>query len=802
MTAVPLAAPRARWAPAERLERDSYEALVIGTGFGGSVAACRLAQAGLDVAVVERGRRWPLGSFPRNPARLDDGWLWACEQGLYDADFRGDILAVRAAGYGGGSLVYANVAARPPAEVFADWPAPYTREALEPYFDLAAHVLGVSPAPSDPRTGAPPPKTRLMAQAVERVDRVAGFFHPNLAVTFADDESPASKPRPRQVGLTQATCTFCGECDIGCNVGAKNTLDRNYLALAEAAGAAVGTLTEAVHIARVDGGADAGEGVRYRVRLREHGHPGAGKEGVERDVTARYVFVCAGALGSTELLLRSRDQHRTLPDLPSSLGEGYSGNGDFLSFGFDLPDAADPVAGPTITTASVVRADTDAGHKWFVIEEGGFSPQVASLVAGLDLATLPTQVARAMAPVARRALAGARTLATELDDARPGTGPDGLGERTRGTAVLLAMGRDEADGRIELRGRRHRLHVTWDTPRNDALYAAETAASAEVVRALGGRPVVTPTWRLFRKPVTVHNLGGARMGTSPQEGVVDVDGQVFGHPGLYVVDGAALPGATGGNPSLTIAAVAERCLQVAVRTITGDPGWVAPERAAVVHREVPEDAAVEQVRRADPLARPRPGVVFAETMRGSVAGRAVVIRLTVRIPDLGAFLTDPVHTATATGTVHADGLTRRPAAVTSGALHLLAPVGATRFGARSMDYLLSFTDDTGAQRILRGHKDVSRAGGGPWRATTVLATTLEADGEQAGPAGRLTITAPAAVRLLASARATGVPRGARVATAARAAGTLLRFSAFFVGAVASAYLARPAGPPGRPADAE
>ncbi|MFQ1002337.1 GMC oxidoreductase [Modestobacter sp. SSW1-42] len=769
-----------RWVAAERLPRDDYQALVIGTGFGGAVAACRLAQAGVDVAVVERGRRWPLGSFPRDATKLDDGWLWACGHGLYDATARGDILAIRAAGYGGGSLVYANVAARPPAEVFADWPAPLSREHLEPYFDLAAHMLGVSPTPADPRTGAPPPKTRLMQEAARRVDRVDGFFHPNLAVTFADD--PQRPKPPRQAGLQQAPCTFCGECDIGCNVGAKNTLDRNYLAVAEAAGAAVGTRTEAVWIRREDATGPAGE-PGYRVRLREHGHDSAGKEGVEREVTARHVFVCAGALGSTELLLRSRDQYRTLPDLPPSLGEGYSGNGDFLSFGFDLPDAAEPVAGPTITTASVVHADTSAGGRWFVIEDGGFSPHIARLVAGLDLAGLPARVARAMRRRDRRTIADTRALAAAL--------PDRLAERTSRTAVLLAMGRDAADGRIALRGRARRLHVTWDTTRNDPLYDAEAAASAEIVRALGGRPAVTPTWRLFRQPVTVHNLGGCRMGGGPADGVVDTDGQVFGHPGLYVVDGAVLPGSTGGNPSMTIAAVAEHCLQAAVRRITGDSSWEPPERLDVVRREIPEDAAVARIRLRGPTPPSRPGVVFRETMRGSVDGRAVVLRLTARIEDLQRFLADPIHTVALTGTVDVAGLTRRPASVQDGVLHLLAPAEPPGHGARTMAYALRFDDDTGRMWVLRGVKDVRRRPGtGPWRATTVLTTTLEAEGQGAGPEGRLTITASAALRLLVSLRATGLPRAPAPVTGARAVGTLLRFGSFFATAVAEAFLPR------------
>ncbi|SDQ44614.1 cholesterol oxidase [Quadrisphaera sp. DSM 44207] len=785
--------------PAERLARSSYQALVIGTGFGGAVAACRLAQAGVDVAAIERGRRWPLGSFPRDTGRLEDGWLWACEHGLYDVRPRGDVLAVQAAGYGGGSLVYANVAARPPQEVFASWPAPYGRAALEPYFDLAAHMLDVSPAPADPGTGQAPPMTRLMQTAAERVDRVDGFFHPNLAVTFADPD-PSRPPRPR-VGLPQAACTFCGECDIGCNTGAKNTLDRNYLAVAEEHGLAVGTRTEAVSIARAGDGPGDGSGDRpgggsgggYRVRVREHGHGDDGKGVVERVIAARSVFVCAGALGSTELLLRSRDQHRTLPDLPAALGEGYSGNGDFLGFGFDLPDAAEPVAGPTITTASVVRADTAEGERWFVLEDGGFSPHVSRLVAGLDLATLPAQALRAIAPRSRTALAGARRLAEAM--------PDRLAERTSRTAVLLAMGRDVADGRIELRGRDHRLRITWDTTRNDALYAAEEAASAEVVRALGGRPASFPTWRLFRQPVTVHNLGGCRMATSPDEGVVDVDGQVFGHPGLHVLDGAALPGATGGNPSLTIAAVAERCAQVAVRRMTGDASWEPPERAAVRRGGIPEDVAVASTRARRPEPPPCAGVVFSEVMAGRLGDDRVTLRLTARIADLRAFLRDPRHPVALTGTVDVEGLTPAPASVLEGVLHLLVPAAEDPRG-RTMAYELVFADGAGVHRVLRGRKDVPGTGGAmPWRTTTRLGVVLDPaeDPDEgsvpgsrgtAGSRGTFTISPLGVVRLVASARATGLAPAGGVVTAVRAGAVLARFGVFFTREVAAAHRVR------------
>ncbi len=199
--------------------------------------------------------------------------------------------------------------------------------------------------------------------------------------------------------------------------------------------------------------------------------------------------------------------------------------------------------------------------QWFLVEDGGYSTHLAQLV-------------RRMYPAHAHRPAG-----TGNEDADH-------------TLVLLAMGRDRADGRIELRGRRHRLHVRWDTAGNLPLYAAEEAACREIVDSLSGRLWTTPTWRYLRQPVSVHNLGGCRMAESPAAGVVDVDvdGEVHGHPGLYVLDGAILPGATGVNPSHTITAVAERCVQTAIRRITGDPDWTAPQAPDVRPVDCPEDA--------------------------------------------------------------------------------------------------------------------------------------------------------------------------------------------------------------------
>jgi cholesterol oxidase len=721
------------------LPRDHYEAVVIGSGFGGAVAACRLAQAGLDVAVVERGRRWPPGSFPRDLGRLDSGWLWLQKHGLYDIRPYGDMLCVQAAGYGGGSLVYANVAIRPPPEVFEQaWPMPYRRPFLDPYYDLAAHMLAVRPVPPDPRTGALPPKTLRMQRAADRLGRADSLFRPNLAVTFADPDVHTGHGR---FGVPRRPCTYCGECDIGCNVGAKNTLDLNYLALAERHGAQVGTLTEATFLERTRAG--------YRIHLHQRG-----ENETRRTVTAHQVFVCAGALGSTELLLRSRDQHRTLPDLPPALGAGYSGNGDFLTFADGTSDAMPPGSGPTITTATIRDVDVSGERQWFLVEDGGYSTHLARLVRGLHPLHRGDQTTR--------------------------DGPDHC-------AVFLAMGRDRADGRIELRGPGHRLHVRWNTAEHLPLYAAEEAASRDLVHALGGKLSTTPTWRYLRQPVSVHNLGGCRMAESPAAGVVDVDGQVHGHPGLYVLDGAILPAATGVNPSHTITAVAERCVQAAIRRITGDPDWTAPQTPDVRPVDCPEDHVVTTAARR-PVQDPPRGIRFVETMRGTVGGQsreAASITVTVTIADMEAFSADPLHTATVSGRIQVTGLTGAGgAAVAGGALDLLAR---TVIGQRrTMTYVLPFIGIDGRRWVMRGSKSVwHKRGLDLWAATTTLPVEVvqmdPAPADGAPLTGALVLAFPDFLRQILTMRATGTRN--RI----QAVATLSRFYAFFLGRLARAF---------------
>jgi choline dehydrogenase-like flavoprotein len=338
-----------------------FDAIVIGTGFGGAVAACRLAQAGKKVCILERGRRYPLGDFPR-PAKRPDNlphtarFAWAIDHGLWDVRDLQGVLAVQGAGYGGGSLVYANVHLRPAPKIFATapqgWPAIYRdRTELEPFYDMVAAALRVRPLPA--QLSPPSPVTRLpKVDALRRVatdlGRAQWFFMPPLAIDFGK-------------------CIMCAECVAGCQIHAKNTLDLNYLAEAEKSdGVDVRTLAEVDTIrAEADG--------IYTVTYLDHIVGGS-----ETTVQGRSVFLCAGAVSSTEILLRSKDTLDIHGDSKPQIGRRFFGNGDAIAMVFDTTSAQvpTPTVGPTIATTLVydagapnLRAAPDA---WFVLQDGGY----------------------------------------------------------------------------------------------------------------------------------------------------------------------------------------------------------------------------------------------------------------------------------------------------------------------------------------------------------------------------------------------------------------------------------------------
>ena len=508
-----------------------YDAVVIGSGFGGAVSACRLAEAGYSVLVLERGRRWDKTTFPRKPG---DDWLWDHDhpercQGWIDFRVFPSMAVVQGAGVGGGSLVYANVSVSARPDTFdAGWPPEITFAALEAHYRAVKEMLGSRQVPESQW----PERTRLLKLAAER-DGATDRFEPlDLAVSFSDDwnvglpdpYSPGhSKPFVNPHGKLQGTCVHLGNCDIGCDVGARNSLDLNYLARAEFRQAEVWPL----HIARVI--EPLPDGYRVRFERIENGTL------VPGEVSARIVILGAGSLGSTELLLRCRDQFGTLPALSAFLGRNWSSNGDFLTPAIHPLREVRPTRGPTIT-AAVDYLDGVRGGQRFFIEDGGFPDLLRNYLTQLHSSDAHQPLAREFINTMRLILSGTDALHRVMP--------------------WFAQGRDAANGLLSLRA--ERLFLDWDIDQSERVINAIVDTHKDFARSTAGLPLVPTTWTVARHLVTPHPLGGCNMGRTPAEGVVNHAGKIFGYPNLYVADGAIVPEALGLNPSKTIAALAER----------------------------------------------------------------------------------------------------------------------------------------------------------------------------------------------------------------------------------------------------
>jgi cholesterol oxidase len=558
--------------------RDEFDAVVIGSGFGGAVAAHRLAELGVqDVLVLERGMPYPPGSFARTPWEMRDG-VWDPDTGRYgllELLKFSHVTAVISSGLGGGSLVYANVMLRKPPQTFGadqangwrEWPISYDQ--LEEGYEAVESRLRPTGMPYDSYAV---PKTDAFKMALDELGLKPA--QAPIAVTFAAGDGEQPQPgMPLLDGAgnvdtdnlhhrSRRTCTLCGDCDFGCNEGAKNTLDYNFLSefAAHPQGRKkIRTCCEALDIAGPlpNGG--------YEVRYRQHG---AAREQVqlraraerhetdlellddssdeERTVRAKVVILAGGTFGSTRLLLASRPR---LPRLSAQLGRGFSSNGDLLKFAFNCRRDGEwrdmaPSRGPVITAYAEAASD---GHQTW-LEDGGFP-------RGMQMMWQVTEAPQdlwQMRGVAWRWLRG------RLVGNVGGQYMEALGTAHASGSMLplLAMGRDVPGGVIELDG--DSLTLDWDPDaQSDAYFGFVEDCTRALADKLGGEAGDTG-WRrrvLPGRGACAHPLGGCRIGKTEHEGVIGTDGQVFGCEGLYVADGSVMPGPIGPNPSLTIGAV-------------------------------------------------------------------------------------------------------------------------------------------------------------------------------------------------------------------------------------------------------
>lgn len=515
----------------------SFDVIVIGSGFGGAVTACRLAEAGQRVLVLERGRRWSADTFPRAPG---DPWVWdvtnpARRNGWLDFRIQRGVSVAMGAGVGGGSLIYANVQLEAPKERFeTGWPAEITYDELRPYYARVDRMLKPRPVP-DRQIHERMSLVREAAAAIGQENRYRSL---PLAITFDDEwhheldekfDVRHSKTWTNEHGRRQGTCVHCGDCYLGCPVTARNTLDLNYLARAESLGSEVRPL----HLVR----SISPEGTGYRVHFDriEDGRLIPGSADAER------VIVAAGSLGSTELLLRCRDEHRTLPGISRTLGQGWSANGDFMTVAVQEA-IVNPTHGPTITAAIDFLDGSVRGNR-FIIQDGGFP----EFLRGVMESKLKFDTRNLTFSLMVFSIAWALGRQGKLQHMMPWFG----------------QSVDAGNGRLYL-GRRllapwqKRLKLSWNASSSRSVIDAMHEMHCRLAQATRGRPLAPVLWTWFRQLVTPHPLGGCRMADDAAHGVVNHRGEVFGHPNLFVVDGSIIPGAIGLNPSKTIAAIAER----------------------------------------------------------------------------------------------------------------------------------------------------------------------------------------------------------------------------------------------------
>ncbi len=537
-----------------------YDVVIIGSGFGGSVSALRLTEKGYRVAVLEAGRRFADHEFARTSWRLRR-YLYAPALGCYGIlrlTLLPHALIMSGAGVGGGSLGYANTLYEPPDAFFDDpqWSAITDwKDELAAAYDQAKRMLGVTTNPVE--TAA----DRALRAVAEEMGVGQTFRRTPVGVLFA--EGADADPFFGGAGPERRACTLCGSCMTGCRVGAKNTLVKNYLYLAEQAGATVFPLTTVIDVRPLDGGG-------FSVRTRKTG--GMAK----REMTAAQVIFAAGALGTQRLLHRLRDRGR-LPGISPRLGELSRTNSE------------------SILGARTRRRDVDFSHGVAITSSIHPDPTMhvepVRYGPGSNALALLATVLVDETGGRSRLWAGLKELVRNRRDLRLFMSPRRWSEQT---VVLLGM--QPLDNSLTLHTKRGRLTSRPGVGEPNPVWVpAAHDVARRVAKQIDGVPLGSVT-ELVGRPVTGHFIGGCPIGADPSAGVVDPYHRLFGHPGLHVIDGSAMAANPGVNPSLTITALAERAIalwpnkgEADPRPAPGEPyrrvGAVAPLRPVV-----PEDS--------------------------------------------------------------------------------------------------------------------------------------------------------------------------------------------------------------------
>ncbi len=742
--------------------KSEYDVIVIGSGYGGSIAASRMARLNKQVCLLEKGKEFIPGEFPTriaeagkemqiNKGKVDIG----CNNGLYELVVGGDVSVFKGCGLGGTSLVNANVSIEAEERVFDDkiWPEAIRNDmdSLKEGIDKARDMLKPVPYPEG-KNGYPIlAKTECMRKSATAMKEKFRLL--DINVTFED--------KINHVGVQQNKCTNCGDCVTGCNNGSKNNTAMNYLPDAVNHGAEIFTNIGISHIERYQN--------KWLLHCVLYN---TGREKFKAPsivVAANSVFICAGSLGSTEILLRSAQKGL---DISSMLGKRFTGNGDVLGFGYNN-DA--PISGmgwghkartgkiynvgPCITSVIDLR-NREKLEDGMTLEEGSIPGPIKSML----IPTL-TNFSRLIGKNTDRGFKDyiqekwREFLSWILGSYRGAM---------NNTQVYLVMSHDSGNGEMTLA--HDRLKIDWKGAGKEDVFKKVGEKLLEATTALGGNYIKNPSWTKLMNYdlVTVHPLGGCIMGEDAATGVVDHKGQVFRgktgnalYPGLYVMDGAIIPRPVGTNPLLTISGLAERNCKL----IAGEMNAQIPYAFDIIEHQAGK-------------AR-KEGVQFTETMKGYFSlnetedyekayrqgkkeDSPFEFTLTIRSEDVDTFLSDPNHLAGMMGTMDAPKLSAYPLMAFGGKFNLFV-ADPSNPKIKKMKYNTVLRSKEGMVYYFSGYKEMENNKGlDVWLDTTTLFITIHEGESDLGKIlgkGKLKIEPADFVKQLTTMRPVNVENG-------------------------------------------
>jgi cholesterol oxidase len=528
----------------ERPQDDfDFDFVVVGSGFGGSVSALRLAEKGYAVAVLEMGKRWRPEDFAKTSWDLKK-FLWKPGLGLYgilQMTVLKDVFFLHGAGVGGGSLVYANTLLQPGPAAFADerWVGIDWSKELAPHYETAKRMLGAVRSPFIVETD------RILQEVATEMGRGHTFQHVDVGVYFGEPGTTVPDPYFDGRGPDRTGCIKCGACMVGCRYDAKNTLDKNYLYLAEKLGTEIFAETRVTEIRPIVGESGGGGGADgYEITTEKSTgllHP-------KKRLRARGVVVSAGSFGTVDLLMRCRDSG-ALPNVSPQLGNFVRTNSEALLGVRSQRKDVDYSKGIAITSGAYVDDRTHI--------------EIVRYPAGSDSMSLLTTVLTDDGPGMPRWLRWIGNLLRHPLRALKNASPFGWAKRT---AILLVM--QPVDNYLRYRMRRRwywpfgkilDTELVGDKPAPVYIPIANEIARRMAVK-MDGIPQSGLIEVSMNKASTAHILGGCPIGATVEDGAVDVESRLYGYERFYVVDGSIIPANLGVNPSLTITAMAEHAM--------------------------------------------------------------------------------------------------------------------------------------------------------------------------------------------------------------------------------------------------